>query len=143
MISEICAYLKNYFVNSKDDVIVGEFTIENGEIHIPQAKVGQYIRIQGSTFNDGVFPANTKNLTDEVFSGAVWLMHCPKDFIDIVDEIKEWQDKYFAVVSSPYQSESFGNYSYSMKSSAANGEDGRQTTWQSVFKDRLRRWRKI
>ena len=51
MLTEICDYLNNYFWRLK---IVGEFKIENGSITVEQLKDGQYFRIVGSLFNDGV-----------------------------------------------------------------------------------------
>ena len=47
--------------------------------------------------------------------------------------------KYGEKSLSPYQSESFGGYSYT-KASASNGD---QVDWKTVFRSRLNRWRKI
>lgn len=109
-------------------------------------KTGQYIRIVGSVFNDGVhtFP-NDESLEDETFTGTVWGMAIPKAVIAIADDIKAWQSKYGgadSVAMSPFQSESFGGYSYS-KGSVAGASGGSGVSWMDVFARRLSPWRKI
>ena len=74
-------------------------------------------------------------------------MACPPDFISIVGEISEYQTKYGAVdspIMSPYNSESFGGYSYS-KSSGGSSDTSKDKsgTWQGAFGARLAKWRKI
>ena len=137
----VCREVKNWF---EQDKIFDTFTIEDGVIQFPRdAKIplnGQYIRIVGSVFNDGVYTFPVSDLTDETFEGAVWLLAIPKDFKDLVAEIDAWQTKFADVTNSPYQSESFGGYSYS-KSVSGTGAD--KSTWQGAFASRLNRWRKI
>lgn len=138
MLTEVCRYLKNWF---DCDRLFDTFTIENGtlmlENHLQQ---GQYFRIIGSTFNDGIYKYPENNLTDEVFEGAVWLLKLPPDFIDIVSEIEEWTDKNKNIVHSPYQSESFEKYSYTLKSQISSNSG---YSWQDEFASRLSMWRKI
>ena len=50
-----------------------------------------------------------------------------------------WQKENKKAVESPYQSESFGGYSYTIK----NGNDGQGLSWKQVFAARLNEWRKI
>ena len=45
-------------------------------------------------------------------------------------------------LASPYQSESFGGYSYT-KASAGSSDSGEGITWQKKFKSQLNQWRKI
>lgn len=147
MLSEICAYLKNWF-NYGQPKLFGEFTVSEGKLNIDDdIPENQYYRIVGSVFNDGVYKHDgSENLQDEVFEGAVWLMAVPKDIIKLVAEITAWQSKYGSIDSenmSPYQSESFGGYSYSKASGSASGSASSVPTWQSVFADRLRRYKKI
>lgn len=148
VLSEICAYLRNYFDKGQPKTY-GEIVIENGSLATDcQLKQNQYFRIIDSTFNDGVYKNDSNlTLTDEVFKGAVWAMACPPDFINIVFEISQWQTKYGAVDSSmmsPYNSESFGGYSYS-KSSGGSSDTSKDKsgTWQGAFGARLAKWRKI
>ena len=82
------------------------------------------------------------NLTDELFVGSVWLMAVPKEVIDLDNEIQAWITKYGETVNSPYQSESFGGYSYS-KSSGGSPGGSSGPTWQSTFANQLNKWRKI
>lgn len=148
MLTQICQYLRNWFERDKwlDDFIVsgGVMTYADGTA-LPLLD-GQYFRIIGSVFNDGVHKWGdlTDILTDEPdFIGAVWPMSVPPVVIDLADEIAEWVKGNAAALNSPYTSESFGGYSYTLKSgtSAQGGESG--VTWQSQFAARLAPWRKI
>lgn len=149
MITELCLYLKNWFDNGQPK-FYGTFTVEDG--HLVSSgdmgiKTNQYYRIIGSTFNDGVYKHGSESLIDESFNGSVWLMAVPPDFVSLCTEIADWQTKYGGVNStnmSPYQSESFNGYSYSKSSSGGGGSSRSSTpTWQSVYADRLGRYRKI
>lgn len=149
MLTEICAEIKNYFTGDKDRVI-GDFSVVSGSI-VPSVELldGQYYRIVGSVFNDGVHLYPDDELKDEPeFHGAVWRMRVPQAVIDIALEIEEWLDKYGGVESpnmSPYTSESFGGYSYSKAQggSSAGGNGGAAVDWRSVFLQRLNPYRKI
>ena len=148
MLTEICQYLKNWF-NRKPDggnypKYEGTFTITDGHISSLELADGQYYRIIGSLYNDGVRLYPNDLLTDETFTGEVWQMGVPPEVVNLATDISAWRDKYEAVDSeamSPYQSESFGGYSYS-KASGGVGANG-AGTWQSVFSARLDIWRKI
>lgn len=146
MLTEICQYLKNWF-NRGQKKIFGEFTIQNNQLNISDIQTGQYYRIIGSVFNDGVHKKGSETLTDETFDGAIWLMAVPKDVIALADEIADWQSKYGTTESenmSPFQSESFGGYSYSKSSGgSASATSSSVPTWQTVYADQLRRYKKI
>jgi hypothetical protein len=108
-------------------------------------QTGQYYRIIGSTFNDGVFKHGSESLIDETFDGSVWLMAVPPDFVSLATEISMWQEKYGTAESenmSPYASESFGGYSRT-KASGGSSSKSSVPTWQGVFADRLGRYKKI
>ena len=151
MLSELCLYLKNWF-NWNQPKYIREFTISEGHIvdfdEDTEIQTNQYYRIVGSVFNDGVYKHDgSEKLIDETFNGAVWLMAIPPDVIGLAAEIEAWQEKYGGVDSqsmSPYQSESFGGYSYS-KGSGGNSvnSDASVSTWQGAFADRLKRYKKI
>lgn len=141
MLTELCQELRNWFVREKH---FGTFEIEGGIITAPFLVPGQYFRIVGSIFNDGVHLYGSDILTDETFDGAVWALAIPKEVVNLAIDISEWRAKYEAVdspASSPYMSESFGGYSYT-KGSAYSGNDG-GSSWRSVFGSRLNLWRKI
>ena len=137
MIDAICASLRNYFVV---DIVDGEYTVQDGEITLPFLAAGQFFRVVGSVFCDGVYRYGDKLPADETFDGAVWSMAVPPALEELAAEIEAWQTKNAEVITSPYQSESFGGYSYS-KASGNNSYS--KASWQSTFASRLNRWRKI
>lgn len=139
-LTDICEYLNNYFWRAKYDGVVH---ISNNRVDLPYLKNGQYFRIIGSDFNDGVHQYPATDLIDETFTGSIWSMAVPQAVIDLSVKLKDWRDKYETVGSeamSPYSSESFGNYSYSKGTtgagSSANG-------WQSVFGAQLAPYRRL
>lgn len=149
MLTEICQYLRNWFDRKPDGSeypkYYGDFTIKDGAINAELAD-GQYYRIIGSTFNDGVHLYPNDFLTDESFNGAVWVMVLPPSLVLLATEINQWQKQYGGANSpalSPYQSESFGGYSYSKSSGGSSDGVGDAGTWQSVYGSRLNIWRKI
>ena len=147
MLSQVCLYLNNWF-DWNQSHYYGKFTISDGALSIAdEIKENQYYRIIGSVFNDGVYKHGDEELVDEMFEGAIWLMAVPQDVIDLAAEIAAWQDKYGSVGSegmSPFQSESFGGYSYTKASGSSSGASGSSVpTWQGVFADRLRRYKKL
>ena len=144
MLNELCMELRNWFDRGLPKFF-GVTTIENGKItdadFLAAIKPNQYFRIVGSIFNDGVYKNDDKlQLTDELFDGAVWLMAVPREIVDLANEISDWNKKYGEAINTPYQSESFGGYSYSK---ASGGSNGSSPSWQSVFNSRLNKWRKI
>ena len=139
MLTELCKELKNWF---ETDKVFGDFTIENGTIDLSDfVQDGQYFRIIGSVFNDGVYQYPVENLRDESFDGAIWPMAVPSAVIQLASEIGTWVGKYGDVVNSPYSSESWMQYSYTKASESLDGSGG--SSWQSVFAKRLNQWRKI
>ena len=149
MLTDLCQELRNWFELKK---YFGTFTIEGGKLADDSfLQDGQYYRIVGSVFNDGVHkcdPTDTNSLTDEVFDGAIWAMAIPPVVVALSEKIDEWMQKYGGADSasmSPFQSESFGGYSYSKGSGSGSGSGGGSSapTWKSVFADELNRWRKI
>lgn len=138
--TEVFQYLRNWFDRNQPKYY-GKFTIENGAL-VGDYKIatGQFYRIIGSAMNDGVYKYGENGLIDETFDGAIWLMAVPNDIRNLITEIELWIEKYNDSVNSPYQSESFGGYSYS-KAGGSNGSS--VPTWQSVFADRLGRYKKL
>ena len=141
VLTEICDYLNNYFWVKK---IEGSFTIEDGSITVPALKEGQYFRIVGSTFNDGVHKYPATDLKNETFNGFIWAMAVPNTIIALTADITEWQaihGKADSEALSPFNSESFSAYSYSKGGNSVSG--GAATTWQDVFAGRLNKYRKL
>lgn len=141
MLYELCKELRNWF---ETDIVLDVFTIQDGELQLADdsfIKTGQYIRIVGSTFNDGVYTYPVNGLQDETFDGAIWLMAVPPAVVNLASEIEGWCAKYADTLNSPYTSESFGGYSYS-KAASASGKSS-VPTWKDVFATRMSPWRKI
>lgn len=143
MLNELCLEIKNYFDKGLPKFL-GKIVIEGGRITNEDfneaIKPNQYFRIVGSIFNDGVYCFKEDlTLEDETFDGGVWLMAVPKAVVDIAKEIEDWQKDNASALDSPYQSESFGGYSYTKKS----GANGGNLRWQDIFATRLSMYRRI
>ena len=107
---------------------------------------GVWYRIQGSYLNDGMHLKGdeSEGLVDETFDGTITTHVIPKALLSIVEEISVWSESKGSVANGPYQSESFGGYSYTMKgSSTASGTNAPSTGWRAVFAGRLNQWRKL
>lgn len=141
-LTEICGEIRNYF-DREDDRRVGSFAIVNGHLaSCDFLQEGQMFRVVGSVFNDGVWQYPADDMDDEEFDGAVWPMCVPPAVLKLAQDVDAWKTDYEKAASSPYQSESFGGYSYTVKSgNGANG--GSVSGWRGVFADRLNKWRKI
>ena len=159
MLTEICGYLKNWFVMEQ---CYGKFVISDGAITYADGmelplQNGQYFCVIGSIFNDGVhiFVSSSNGalaeqsalalpLKDEEFTGCVKCMAVPQALINVALEIHRWNEKYGGADSpakSPFNSESFGGYSCS-KGSGSN-TDASAGSWQGAFAASLSRYRKL
>lgn len=139
MLTEICAYIKNYFAY-EEDKHTDAFAIVDGRVTPFIDFTTDYIRIVGSHKNDGVHRISDNDLIDEPeFEGAIWIMSPPKAFIGLVAEIEDWQAKNGSQVATPYNSESFGGYSYSKATTASGNAAG----WQQAYGTRLNAYRKV
>lgn len=153
-ITELCQEVRNWFpeLDAYGDAVayLGTYTVEDGAIALPFLQEGQYYRIIDSVFNDGVHQYRKEaagELEDEIFKGTICPMHIPKSVINLAAEIAAWRHKYEdpdSPAMSPYTSETLFDYSYS-KNAPGNsaGAGSSAASWVSVFKDRLRPWRKI
>lgn len=140
-LEQVLRYLKNWFIAG---IYPDRYTVEDGIIDLPFLQEGQYFRVMGSVFNDGLYRygPDMPQLTDESFRGTVWALAVPRQVVELSGEIAAWRARYGNVLDSPYQSESFGGYSYVKDSGAINGSDG-AGGWQAVFRDRLAGYRKV
>ena len=139
MLEQVLMHLKNWFL-VPGGIHEGTYTIEDGGIALPFLANGQYFRICGSVFNDGLHQYPSGDLRNETFDGTVWALAIPRSVIELAVEIETWETKNGDASVSPYQSESFGGYSYSK---ATDAETGGAVTWQSAFKQQLSAWRKL
>lgn len=152
MLQQICEHIHNYFIRS---TVTDTFTISSGSISpsLP-LKEGQRFLIAGSDLNDGMYTYHASGICDddgstgvtlapEVFCGTIYGLGIPPQLISLSSEITEWLGTYGDVINSPYQSESFGGYSYSRTSGAGANGASASAGWQDVFAGQLNRWRKV
>lgn len=135
MLEEVLSEVNNWFV-VPGGIHTGDYSIKDGGIELPFLLDGQYFRVFGSMFNDGLHQYPATDLIDEDFTGTVWALAIPPSVKDLAAEIEEWNAKN---EPSPFTSESFGGYSYS-KATNANGAP---LGWRDTFRERLNAWRKI
>jgi hypothetical protein len=138
MLEQVLRHLNNWFLVGIHE---GTFTVENGSIALPFLLTNQYFRICGSVFNDGLHQYPATDLTDETFTGTVWVLAVPKAVVVLAEDIAAWEEKNGEAVASPYQSESFGGYSYTKRS--VGSDSGALNGWQDAFRGRLNDWRKL
>lgn len=142
MLDKILKYLNNSFYKTCEG---DTFTIMDNKI-IVNGKyiVGQYIKIQGSLLNDGIYKVvnvadneiTIEGANTEEFVGVIYGLAIPKDIINLETKIKEYMatNKNNSIVS-----ESFGNYSYTK----GTNKNGNVATWKDVFAEDLKPYRKI
>lgn len=140
MLEQVLTHIHNWF---QVCIYPGKYTIQDGSITLPFLRDGQYFRICGSVFNDGLhqYGPAMEMLQDETFDGAVWALAVPHAVVMLSVDIAAWQEKYRDTVESPYIAESFGGYSYSKASGA--GDSAGSGGWQAAFRLRLNPYRKL
>lgn len=136
MLEKIIAYLNNDFRVSDDEPETHEWEIVGGTLTVPDVHEGQYVRIFGSLFNDGVRKYPLAGLTDETFTGCVIPLAIPRVILTLAEEIETWSEKNRPTA---FTSESFGGYTYS-KATKANGT---AAGWREVFADDLKPYKKM
>ena len=147
-LTELCQEIRNWFDRAR---YIGRITIDpDGGVYCGGIAVGlaegQYYRVIGSTFADGVHIYPDADNKQENFDGAVWAMAVPPPVIKLATEIAAWRAKYEApdaASMSPFMSESFGGYSYQKGSAFTSANTSGSVGWQSVFAARLNALRKI
>lgn len=143
MLTEICAYLHNYFDYERHS---GEISIVGGVISCNGKEItldeGQYFALFRSRIPLGVFnvvPA------DKNFVGSVWLMDVPEAVLNANTWAEEWMAKNGGAGSeanSAFQSESFGGYSYN-KGTNSSGKGGMSIFDNAQFSRMLAPYRKL
>lgn len=142
-LEEVLSHIHNWF-DRDSEPISGEITIEGGALAGVSIPEGAWYRVQGSYLNDGLHLHPASDLTDEEFEGTITVLRIPRPLLALAEEIGAWQEQYGTASQGPYQSESFGGYSYTMKAdSASQNGSGGLTGWRLAFRDRLNAWRKI
>ena len=147
MLEKVLSHIHNWFM--RDTFAVKDCIINGGQLPASvssQIKAPWY-RIQGSYQNDGIHGASDV-LTDETFSGTISNIVVPKALASLIDDIAAWEASNAtaaqAALESPYSSESFGGYSYSLRDDlVAQNASGGLTGWQAAFASQLNPWRKM
>lgn len=144
MLELVLKEIHNWFRvrDDADGKHTGEYIISGGSISLPFLQSGQYYRIIGSVFNDGLHKYGEDDLQDESFSGTIWALGIPKAVVDLAAEIAEWDSKFGDIIQSPYTSESFGGYSYT-KASTGSADSAGVSGWRDIYRARLNPWRKL
>lgn len=145
MLTEICAYLKNYFEYEK---YIGNVVVNSGTITVDGKSIaleeGQYFALFRDRFAIGVFKQGD-TLKDRTFHGAVWLMDVPDAILDADKFAKEWMEKNGSAGSeanSAFTSESYKGYSYS-KGTNSKGKAGTSIFDNAQFAAMLNPYRKL
>lgn len=135
-VAAVMRHCRNFF---EVGYIDGDFTVSGNAI--TPAPDSLWCFVTGSRFHDGVWQlrngvidAVPDDMDDEVFSGRVWLLKPPRDFIELCGEISAYDDK--NPVGALLQ-EKFGNYSY------MRGYDESSKPWWSAYASRLSTYRKM
>lgn len=144
LLEQVLWHIHNWF--PRESVTAG-CTIADGALPASVAERlldGQWYRIEGSYLNDGLHQHPAEDLSDETFDGTITMLAIPKALLSVVDEIAAWQEANGDALNSPYTSESFGGYSYSIKGglTAETSSQG-LSGWRLAFKDNLNPWRKM
>lgn len=148
MLAAVLGKLHNWFDRDADGrflhVESGELSVEGGSLVGADGwlQEGQYFRILGSVFNDGLHRHLALDLRDEVFEGCAYALAVPAEVVDLAERIAEWEAKNGDAARGPYQSESFGGYSYSLRD-GGGGSSPASGGWERAFASELRRWRKL
>lgn len=162
-LTDICKEINNWYDRRQRHF--GTFTIKFGNLlnFEDKLKPGQFYRVIGSTFHDGVhlytrnadgtfYPepgAETESprpsAFNETFDGAIWPMFVPPNIIRLAKDVAAWRELYENAESpalSPFAMESHGGYAYQMRGGMTDAGNG-VITWQSVFAARLNAERKF
>lgn len=149
ILEQILWHIHNWF--EREQIPVSTCCIDDGSLPTSitdQMLDGQWYRIEGSYLNDGLHQNPDTELSDETFDGTITLLAIPKPLLAVAEEISDWvalnRTAAQQAAASPYQSESFDGYSYSIRGdlTAQNGSGG-LTGWQAAFASQLNPFRKI
>jgi hypothetical protein len=142
-LTELCQDLRNWFDRAR---YIGNITLDaDGGVFCNGVAIGlaegQYFRVIGSVFADGVHVYPDTETTAESFTGVVWAMAVPPDFLSLVQEIEDWNTNARPKMLGPYSSENLSSSGYSYQRQSA--EDMAKADYKTVFGARLNKWRKL
>lgn len=137
-VQDVMAETRNYFQHQAMD---GEWTLTGGvltpgELLLP----GDWVALCGCRLSSGVWQLNEDgeipDARDETWTGRVWLLAPPEDFLRLCGEIADWCGQH---PDAALRRESFGSYSMER----AVGDSGLPMRWQDVFRAELIPYRRV
>ena len=136
--AEVMREVRSFFARSCMDE---RWQIENGVIKPNELLMeGEWIAITGSLRNDGIYclgaEGRIEGTKDECWTGRVWLLNPPAEFLSLCEEIAEWAETHD---TEDVKRESFGVYSVEYAVDA----NGLPLGWKEVFAARLVPWRRM
>lgn len=165
-IEALCAETHNYH---ETDKVIGDYTIENGNIVLPFLAENQFFRVVGSKFNDGVYiysqdafiirsstweEVMNGNLDWEALKEKTWGELVERDLVDETFHGAIWpmnMPRAFLALSKEIaeynESEEAKPKPYTSEN--INGyysytkASATDSEWQNVFSGKLKRWRKV
>lgn len=146
MLEAVLTHLNNWFERNPAtggrSALRGGFEVAGGEMGLPEGWLseGQHFRVVGSALNDGLHRHPASDLADEAFDGEVLALWVPPAVVELSERIGAWQKEHGEEAESPYQSEGFGGYSYSLRGTQGGPQD---SSWRAVFASELRRWKRL
>ena len=153
MLQEIMEEINNYFVPISAKLIT--YTISGGVISPAfGAEEGDRFYVCGSRRNNGVYTwhetfinndddTEAAGLRDETFAGTIRLCAVPPAVLRLSGEISQWVVSNSGTLNSPFASESFNGYSYTLKSGSSGAGGTGPLTWRDCpAAKRLERWRR-
>ena len=149
-LERVLGHIHNWF--ERDRVKVTGCRVEGGSLPdgvLSGVPDGVWYRIEGSYLNDGLHVTGDPDLTDETFDGTVTVLAVPRPLLRVAGQVADWMsanaEARSKAMSSPYQSESFGGYSYSMRDlgDGSSGYTGGLNGWEAAFASDLNQWRRV
>jgi hypothetical protein len=140
-LTELLNQLNNHFEREFQD---GTFVISSGSIDGIKLNCPalSYVQIIGSIMNDGVYQVDTftngllgiSGLKDETFTGTIIALSVPKDIINLVNEITDYE----ANQSKGITSESIPNYSVTFDQIKSNEKfAGKLSGYQKPYRGKF------
>lgn len=118
----------------------GAFTLTGGRLNLDALLPGDWIAVEGSLRFDGIHQLDAEGrlpgAADEGFTGAVWLLSPPADFLRLCGEIAAWAE---TAAQPGVKRESFGAYAVEYPTNAL----GLTPDWRGAFAAQLRPWRRM
>jgi len=152
-VGEVLGYLNNYFVDSYLPGTTVDFDAETSTIAFEdgidedEVLADQYVRIEGSKLNDGVFKISEVGTDVLTVDGTLYdepdayiyfyALAIPPTLLSLITEMQTWETDHPAGGEN-VQSETLGPHSITYASGGAGG-----TGIFSNFASRLKRWRKV